>query len=154
MKNKIVKNFCYDGLGFPIDLAQVELIEIDGEWHPKLDVKLIANEAIEALAYQDGRLTGDQIKFIRHYFLMTLRAFGKDVAHETHAAVDKCEKYGEQVTSLNDNTECMIRLYILEQVHSKTKAQRDDFFSQYQKIKAFFNSPKKIPAHLHIQNYA
>ena len=70
MKNRIVKNFCYDGLGFPIDLAQVELIEMDGEWHPKIDVKTIANEAIEALAYQDGRLTGDQIKFIRHYFFI------------------------------------------------------------------------------------
>ena len=105
MKTKIIENFCYEGLGFPIDLKQVELIEIKNEWHAKIDVRKISDVVIEALAYQDSKLTGNQIRFIRTYFSMSLRKFGEEVVHETHAAVDKWEKSRDQVTSMNDNTE-------------------------------------------------
>ncbi|MFI4918110.1 MAG: hypothetical protein ACHP65_00980 [Legionellales bacterium] len=154
MKTKTVENFCYEGLGFPIELSQVEMIEINDEWHPKIDVKKVTNAVINVLAYQEGRLTGNQVKFIRNYFSMTLRDFGVEVAHETHAAVNKWEKHGNQVTSMNNNTECIIRLYILEQLRSETKALGDDFFSNYQKVKEFFKSKKGAPDHIHLKNCA
>ena len=150
MKTKIIENFCYEGLGFPIDLKQVELIEIENEWHAKIDVRKISDAVIEALAYQDSKLTGNQIHFIRTYFSMSLRKFGEEVVHETHAAVDKWEKSGNQVTSMNDNTEYVLRLYIIEQIRSKTKKQRDEFFIKYQKIKIFFKSPEKYSFNHHI----
>lgn len=154
MKTKIVENLCYEGLGFPVDLEHVEMVEIDNEWHPKIDVRKIADAVIEALAYQEGRLTGNQVKFIRSYFSMTLRKFGGEVVHETHAAVDKWEKCGDEMTSMNDNTEYVLRLYILEQVRATTKKQQNEFFSKYQKIKNFFNSTKSKPAaHIHIEKY-
>ncbi len=143
MKTKIVQNFCYEGLGFPVDIERVECIEIDNEWHPKIDVRNIADLVIEALAYQKSKLTGNQVRFIRSYFSMPLRKFGENVVHETHSAVDKWEKAGDQITSMNDNTEYVLRLYIIEQICLKTKKQKTDFFSKYQKIKNFFSSPDK-----------
>lgn len=154
MKTKFVEHFCYEGLGFPVDLEHVEMVEIDNDWHPKIDVRKIADAVIEALAYQEGRLTGNQVRFIRSYFSMSLRKFGEEVVHETHAAVDKWERCGDEMTSMNDNTEYVLRLYILEQVRSKTKKQQNEFFSKYQKIKNFFNSKQSKPVHIHIEKYA
>lgn len=152
MKSKIVKNFCYEGLGFPVDLKHIEMIEVDNEWHPKIDVKKIANAVIEALAYQDGRLTGNQVQFIRSYFSMSLRQFGEEVVHETHAAVDKWEKCGNEITAMNENTEYVLRLYIIEKL--KPKTQQKDFFNKYKKAKHFFKSKKQKPDHIYIENYA
>ena len=154
MKTKIFENFCYEGLGFPIDLERVEMVEIDNEWHPKIDVRKIADAAIEALAYQESRLTGTQVRFIRSYFSMSLRSFGEEVVHETHAAVDKWEKCGDQITAMNDNTEYVLRLYILEQVKAKTAEEQKEFYNQSQKIKSFFKSKKRKAEHLHINKCA
>lgn len=154
MKKRIVKLFCYTGLGFPIDLENVEMISIDNEWHPKINVKKIADAAIEALIYQEGRLTGNQIRFIRSYFAMSLRKFGSEVVHETHSAVDKWEKCADEITAINDNTEYVLRLYILEQLQSKTEKQQNEFFNQYQKVKNFFQSKKHKSKHIHLESYA
>ncbi len=72
-ETKIVKHFTYEGLGFPIELQQVEMRKIDNEWHPKIDVRKVAHSAMASLVSQKERLTGNQIKFIRSYFSMTLR---------------------------------------------------------------------------------
>ena len=150
MQTKIIKNFCYDGLGFPVEIKQVELVEINNEWHPKIDVRKISDIVIEALAYQQSKLTGNQVRFIRTYFSMPLRKFGQDVVHETHAAVGKWEKAGNNVTSMNDNTEYVLRLYIIEQLCAATKKQKEAFFSKYQNIKNFFSSPVKYALNQHV----
>lgn len=150
MKTKMIDRFCYEGLGFPVDLEQVEMIKIDGEWHAKIDVKKIASAAVEALVDQPTRFTGNQVRFIRSYFSMSLRQFAQEVVHETHSAVDRWERCFDEVTSMNDNTEYVLRLYILERVQSKTKEQRNEFFNKYKKIKCFFNSKKQKPAHLQL----
>lgn len=156
MKTKIMKNLCYEGLGFPVQLKNVELFEIDGEWHPKIDVKKVADAAIEAIAYQENKLTGNQVRFIRSYFSMPLRKFGEEVVHESHTAVDKWEKSDNQVTSMNDNTEYVLRLYIIEKIRSKTKKQKEEFFSKYKKIRSFFKSPEKFSLNhpVYIERYA
>ncbi len=65
MKNKIVKNFVYEGLGFPVELSRVEMVYIKDDWYPKIDVQKVADEVIAKLAVQESRLTGNQVKFIR-----------------------------------------------------------------------------------------
>lgn len=74
MKTKIEPVFLYEGLGFPIELEHVEMVNVHDEWHPKIDVRYIADEIIKKLATQEERLTGNQVKFIRTYFSMPLRA--------------------------------------------------------------------------------
>lgn len=152
----MIKNLCYEGLGFSVQLKNVELFEIEGEWHPKIDVKKVSDAAIEALAYQKNKMTGNQVRFIRSYFAMPLRKFGEEVVHESHAAVDKWEKSADQVTSMNDNTEYVLRLYIIEKIKSKTKKQREEFFVNYQKIRNFFKSQEKFSFNnpVYIEKYA
>jgi len=135
MKTKTVKKFIYKGLGFPIELSDVKMVMIDAEWHPKIDVKKIADKAIKALALQKERLTGAQVKFIRSYFSMSLREFSKKVVHESHTAVNKWEKYGDKATCMDENIEVMLRLYILNKVDMKTVKQKNEFYKKYQKVK-------------------
>ncbi|WBV72838.1 hypothetical protein PGH42_08405 [Legionella pneumophila] len=77
MKTKIVPTFLYEGLGFPIELGNVEAVKFNGEWLPKIDLQYIADEVIKKLAIQEERLTGNQVKFIRSYFSIPLSANGK-----------------------------------------------------------------------------
>jgi len=145
MKTKMVKSFVYEGLGFPIELLNVKMIEINGEWVPKINIHQIADEAVKKLAIQESRLTGNQVKFIRSYFSMPLREFGKKVVHETHAAVKKWENNGEEITAMNENTEQVLRLFIIEQ----TSIPRADFYKVFQQSKRFFGKNDK-PKILHI----
>ena len=92
MKTKIIENYTYEGLGFPIELKKVEMVFLENDWHPKIDVQKVADEVISKLAIQETRLTGNQVKFIRTYYSMPLREFGEKVVYESHIAVNKWEK--------------------------------------------------------------
>ncbi|MDF1795362.1 MAG: hypothetical protein P1U63_02365 [Coxiellaceae bacterium] len=144
MKKKIIKRFTYKGLGFPVELNQVEMIKIDGDWHPKIDVRKLADEVIKVLAVQKERLTGSQVKFIRTYFDMSLRAFSKDVVHESHTAVSKWEGFGDNVTNMDRNIEIMLRLFVIEKVEAKTVKQKNSFYQKYVDLKEVFSSDKEI----------
>ena len=149
MKKKKVKSYTYDGLGFPVELVEVDMLFIDGGWQPKIDIRRVADQAIKALVVQPGRLTGHQVKFIRTYFSMTLRDFAKQVVHESHTAVAKWEKFGDEVTNMDGNIEAMLRLYIYEQLCANTVKQKNEFFKQYQQVKQLF-SAKNTPIVLQI----
>lgn len=145
MKTKTESSFLYKGLGFPIELEHVAMICINGEWMPKIDVRKIADEAIKKLAIQEERLTGNQVKFIRSYFSMTLREFGKTVVYESHTAVNKWEKCGNDITNMNENTEQVLRIYIIERTQTKTQAEQENFYSNFKKSKVFVNAERKNP---------
>jgi DNA-binding transcriptional regulator YiaG len=149
MKTKIEPTLLYEGLGFPIELKNVEMVDINGEWHPKIDVHSVANKIIKKLAIQEERLTGNQVKFIRSYFSMSLREFGEEVVHESHAAVSKWEKRGDEITNMNENTEQILRLYIIEQ--TQTKTEQKNFYSNYKRSSFFVKVDRKKPKPLHCE---
>ncbi|QRN02799.1 hypothetical protein GH742_02325 [Legionella sp. MW5194] len=149
MKTKIEPTFLYEGLGFPIELENVTMININDEWHPKIDVRYVADEIIKKLAIQEERLTGNQVKFIRSYFSMPLREFGETVVHESHTAVSKWEKYEDEITNMNENTEQVLRLYIIEQ--TQTKADQKNFYSNFKRSRAFVNAKGKKPKPLQLK---
>ena len=150
MKTRVEPTFLYEGLGFPIELENVEMINIDDEWHPKIDVHYVADEIIKKLAIQEERLTGNQVKFIRSYFSMPLREFGEAVVHESHTAVSKWEKCEDEITNMNENTEQVLRLYIIEQTQTKTKADQKNFYSNFRRSRAFVNAKGKKPKPLQL----
>lgn len=154
MKTKIEPTFLYEGLGFPIELGNVEMVRFNDEWLPKIDVQYIANEIIKKLAIQEERLTGNQVKFIRSYFSMTLREFGRTVVHESHTAVSKWEKCGDEITNMNENTEQVLRIYIIEQTQTKTQAEQKNFYSNFKRSKAFVNAKGKKPKPLQLNHCA
>ena len=69
---------------------------------------------------------------------MSLREFGERVVHESHMAVCKWEKRGDLPTHMNLNTEHELRLYIVENLHVKTKEPKSKFFDIYLATKRFF----------------
>lgn len=66
---------------------------------------------------------------------MTLREFGKTVVYESHTAVNKWEKCGNDITNMNENTEQVLRIYIIEQTQTKTQAEQENFYSNFKKAK-------------------
>jgi len=137
MSKKVVKNYTYTGLGFPIELHQVEMVKFEGEWHPKIDVRKVADFAIKSLVAQESRLTGDQIRFIRSYFSISLRDFAK-VVNESHSAVKKWEDFSDKPTNMDLNIEIMLRLYIFDQVVIKTERKKIEFYNCYASLKKIF----------------
>ena len=154
MQIKTVSLFLYEGLGFPIELEGVEMILFNNEWLPKIDVHKVADEAIKRLAIQGSRLTGNQVKFIRTYFSMSLREFSEVVVHESHTAVSKWENKADDVTHMNENTEQVLRLYIIEQTQAQTKTQQSNFYQSFQESKIFFKSKDKKAKPIHINMHA
>ena len=141
MKTKIVKNYLYEGLGFPVELEAVEMRYIEDDWYPIIDVKKVANQVIGKLAVQESRLTGNQVKFIRTYYSMPLREFGKVVVHESHTAVSKWEKREDLPTNMNINTEHELRLYIVERTYINLLADSlvSNFYDKYKATKKFLS---------------
>ncbi len=142
METKTVKNFIYTGLGFPVGIDQVEMIKLEDEWHPKIDVKRVADLTVKMLATHKERLTGNQVKFIRTYFSMSLREFSSQVVHESHTAISKWEKLGDKVTNMDINIEMMLRLYIIERLEAKTVKQRNNFYEKYLELKKIYAAGK------------
>ena len=134
MRQKTVKKYLYEGLGFAIELINVQMRLIHNEWHPIIDVKKIADIAIKKMIFQNERFSGNQIKFIRTYFAMSLREFAKEVVRESHTSVAKWEKCGNNVTNMDINIEIMLRLYMYDKSCAGTPRQQNAFYKQYHKL--------------------
>ncbi|QIV94028.1 helix-turn-helix transcriptional regulator [Allofrancisella frigidaquae] len=65
------------------------------------------------------RITGNQLKFIRSYFKMSLRQFS-EVVNESHTAIAKWEKSGNEVAKMDLNIEKIIKMYICREVIKDT----------------------------------
>jgi DNA-binding transcriptional regulator YiaG len=146
MNKKIVKKYIYKGLGFPIELHNVELIQFDGEFHPKIDVRKTADLAIKSFVTQKTRLTGNQIKFIRTYFSMSLRKFA-DLVNESHMAVKKWEAFKNDPTNMDRNIEIMLRLHIYDHIAVKAKNDKNmkiKFYNQFLVLTEMFSHPNFI----------
>lgn len=148
MKLKTRKKYIYEGLGFPIQLCDVAMVNIQGDWHPKIDIRKIATEAIKKLALQEERLTGNQVKFIRSFFSMTLREFAETVVRESHTAVNKWEKYGNEVTNMDINIEKILRLYIYQKVC--IKVSRHAFYDRLLEPSAISSGKKVSHLQMHV----
>ena len=149
MSKKIVKTYVYNGLGFPVELHNVEMVTINGEEHPKIDVRNVADQAINSLVSHKSRLTGNQIKFIRTYFSMSLREFA-EVVNESHMAVKKWENFRNESTNMDKNIEIMLRLYIFDRIDiktSKNESNKIKFYNQYTGLTEMFHAKDKmVPA--------
>ncbi|MCF6777459.1 hypothetical protein L3V83_12890 [Thiotrichales bacterium 19X7-9] len=130
METKTIKSYLYEGLGFSVELEEVKLEKLLDGWAPIIDVEKIAEEAVKALASHTSRLTGNQIKFIRHYFSMSLRDFASKVVSESHVAVVKWEKCANESSNMDINIEKMIRLYIYEKMFGQS-----NFYNYYINIR-------------------
>jgi hypothetical protein len=107
------KRFVYEGFGFPIVLRNVPMIKVRGVWTPNVDYNKLSTEVLLALARKPSRLTGNEVRFIRHHFEMTLSQFG-DLFAVSHPAVLKWEDSQDEPTSMKWPIEKDMRMFILD----------------------------------------
>ncbi len=126
MKKKNIAKFEYDGLGFPVILLNVSLIEVRGCEVPDIDYNALQRNVLLALAQKPLPLNGNEIKFIRNYFEMTYSHFANKFG-VTHASVIHWENAKNAFAKITPTTELCIRLSILDELNAKNKLFRDTF---------------------------
>ena len=113
MERKTVLKYIDRGFGFPIVLEDLSMVKIRGEWTPQIDYIALAKVVLHKLSQLEGRLTGNQVKFIRLQLEMKLQDFAERFA-VTHPAVLKWERAREKPTGMAWSTEKDIRLSITD----------------------------------------
>ncbi len=114
MKIKRIKKFTYEGLGFPIILKNVPVIKMQGEEVLDIDFNALQRTVLLTLCRKDCPLTGNEIKFIRKYFEMTLTEFGVKFGC-SHSTVLKWEKQENHFAKIEPTTDICIRLSLEEE---------------------------------------
>lgn len=135
MERKIQKSYVDKGFGFPVYLTNVPMVKVRGQWTPDIHYGKLADTLLLALAKKPARLTGNELRFIRTKFELTLKVFGL-LFDVTHPAVMKWEKAGDQATQMSWSTEKDIRLFILER-----DADEASFLEAYQRLRT--KAPEK-----------
>ncbi len=129
MDRKVESQYIDYGFGFPVTLIDVPMIKVRGKWTPDIDYNALAKSLLQALSRLNGRLTGNQVRFVRHHFEMTLQQFAERLG-VTHPAVMKWEKAGNRPTGMSWSAEKDIRLFITKGFTASAK----DFLSLYQQL--------------------
>ncbi len=137
METKIQKEFLDHGFGFPVRLVNVPMVKVREEWTPNINYNHLAQAVLLALSHKPSRLTGNEIRFIRVHFAMTLQKFAKRFC-VTHAAVIKWERMEKSPTAMGWTTEKDVRLFIL----SKLGVKSDELAKLYDKLEVL---PEKKP---------
>lgn len=120
MKTKIEKNYIYLGFGFPVELHDVHMVEIGGQWAPKIDIEKLSKKIIRDFSKRATSFTGDEVYFIRSFFKLSKVDFGKRLGNLSHAAISNWEKKREnKITFQKDNFDSLIKL--LQSTQQKPK---------------------------------
>ncbi len=138
MRKKIQKSYIDYGCGFPVHIANAPMVKIRDEWTLDLNFEKYEKIVLSALAAKPGRLTGNEIKFIRYHFAMDLKSFGKRFGDVSHSAVIKWEKSQDRPTNMNWATEKDIRLAIVDKLNPETPKALSEAYKKFQTI-----APKK-----------
>lgn len=132
MKNKKIKKLHIDyGLGFPVHIINAPFRKIRNEWVLDVNFKQYEKTVLLALATKKYRLSGNEVKFIRHFFGMKLKDFGSRFGDVAHSAVKKWENCGDTDTKMNWSTEKDIRMAIINSIRPKALYK---FYEEFQYV--------------------
>ena len=108
------ETFTYTDLGFPIELIDVPMRKMLGEWILDINLNIFQLEVLKMLIHKPTPLQAGELRFIRKYFEMTMIAFG-EILGVSHAAVIKWES-GQLPAPPMD---VYIRMYIMNRLNAK-----------------------------------
>ena len=145
-KRKVEKELLYYGLGFPVVISNVPMVEVRGDWAPDIDLNMLQKVVLRFLAHYPSALTGDHIRFIRSWLELTQAEFGK-LFGVTHTAVVKWEKAREKSAKIALTTEREIRMVILDHLLKKA----EDFRNAYRVIHRLEFSGEPTPVEINSQ---
>lgn len=114
-KTRVVPEFLYDGLGFPVLLINVPVVEVRGIQVPDINYNLLQRNVLLGLSQKPQPLTGNEVRFIRQYLQMTYTDFAKKIG-VTHACVIHWEQSKNSSAKIAKTTEICIRMHILDEV--------------------------------------
>lgn len=113
-----IKNYQWNGFGFPVIFSELPGVKIRGELVPDVDLNQFAKPLVQIIcAKQPVPLSGNQVKFIRNYFNMSLREFAKFM-NVTHQSVMRWEQKTKAAARIDINTEIVMRLKVLKELNS------------------------------------
>ena len=138
MEQKIQKRYIDYGLGFPVVLLNAPMVKVRGQWALHVNYKDYQKATLHLLAHKPARLTGNEVKFVRTFFEMTVRAFAERFSVK-HPAVLKWESKGDVSTQMTWSTEKDIRLFILDELQDKAS----DLHALYRFLKGVVKDSKK-----------
>jgi DNA-binding transcriptional regulator YiaG len=115
MEKKIQKKYVDHGCGFPVLLHNVTMVKVRNVWTPQINYNDFSKSVVLSLSANSSRLTGNQIKFIRLYFEMTLKEFGQRFG-VTHPAVIAWESKENRASKMDWATEKDSRLEIVKRI--------------------------------------
>jgi len=116
-KRKIQKSFVDYGCGFPVRLVNAPMVFVRGVWTLDIDYNKLHTNILRAMTRKPVPLTGNEIKFIRHYFELTLKEFGENFG-VTHVAVMKWEKAGDKSPPYSVSQERDMRTFIMARLET------------------------------------
>lgn len=145
MKNKIETSYTYEGLGFPVHLTSVPMVQIRGEFILDIDFNKLQKAVLLHLCHKKTPLTGNEIKFIRKFFSLTTTAFGNLFGY-SHSAILKWENQEDDIARITPTTEIYLRFSILEHLQKGAI----DFKDLYEEIRIpqlakYLNKQKHLP---------
>jgi DNA-binding transcriptional regulator YiaG len=109
---KIAKSFTTTRFGFPVELKNVALKKVMGEWLPDVNANALSEAVLAAVVLKPGPWTGAEVKFVRLSQGLSQTEFGK-LVNVTHAAVSKWESKGDELSNMELPSEFMLRFKLL-----------------------------------------
>lgn len=120
MREKKKETFIYEGLGFPILLINVPMRKTLGKWVLDINFASLQRTALLMLAKKAAPLSGDEIRFIRHYLNKSTHEFALMLG-VSHVSVLNWEN---EERKMNTNTEIVLRLRVLDHLKVPDKEFR------------------------------
>ena len=111
-----LKNYLWNGFGFPVIFAELPAVKLRGELIPDVNWTRIGEALIKFICIlQEFPLSGNQVKFIRNSFGMSLREFSKFIGVK-HQSLMRWEKRKNHPAGIEAHIEIVLRLKVLRKV--------------------------------------
>lgn len=124
IETQTVKEFAYKLAGFPVVVENVEVIVTGEGRFPRLDYEELNRRILVALATKPTKLTGNQVRYIRHSYELSLRDFAKLFRFKAPSVL-KWEQRGNESTSMEWPTELLLRTEVLMRFADEEAAMRN-----------------------------
>ena len=119
MKRKIEETYVTEALGFPITLRNVSMRQFRGDWVPEINWDRLQEVVMLALAHKPVPLSGNEVRFVRHFLGLTLKDFAHTCGMSSHQSVMNWESKEDKPTGMRKSTEILLRARILQALPEK-----------------------------------
>ena len=116
-----LKNYVFNGFGFPVIFDELPALRLRGELVPNVDFSKFSADLIKYICTsQEFPLSGNQVKFFRHSLNLSMREFAKIVGVR-HQSIMRWENNGHLPAKMEAPTEIVLRLLMLNKFKGTNK---------------------------------